>query len=102
MHKKYVVRLTAEERKYLGDFVSQGKRSAYRIKHANFLLKADADGPGWSDETIAKAFMAGSNPPPRMRASSLSAYTHRFYCERTLKNTGNARFMPRRLICGSR
>ena len=44
MNKKYIVRLTAEERKYLEDFVSKGKRSAYKIKHANILLKADADG----------------------------------------------------------
>ncbi len=56
MNKKYIVRLTAEERKYLEDFVSKGKRSAYKIKHANILLKVDADGPGWSDDTIAEAF----------------------------------------------
>jgi transposase len=56
MNKKYIVRLTQEERGYLEDFVSTGKRAAYKIKHANILLKADADGPGWSDETIAEAF----------------------------------------------
>ena len=58
MNKKYIVRLTVEERKYLEDFVSKGKRAAYKIKHANILLKADADGPGWSDEAIAEAFSA--------------------------------------------
>lgn len=57
MNKKYIVRLTAEERKYLEDFISKGKRSAYKIRHANILLKADADGPGWSDEAIADAFV---------------------------------------------
>ena len=61
MNKKYIVRLTAEERKYLEDFVSKGKRSAYKIKHANILLKADADGPQWSDEAIAEAFSTHSN-----------------------------------------
>jgi transposase len=67
MNKKYVVRLTAEERKYLEGFVSKGKRSAYKIKHANILLKADADGPGWSDEVIAEAFMANSNTVRNVR-----------------------------------
>ena len=58
MNKKYVVRLTAKEREYLGGFVSKGTRAAYKIKHANILLKADADGPGWPDERIAEAFTA--------------------------------------------
>ena len=58
MHKKYVVRLTAEEREYLRDFVSKGTRSAYKIRHANILLQADADGPGWPDGAIAEAFSA--------------------------------------------
>lgn len=56
MNKKYIVRLSAEERKYLEKFISKGKRAAYKIKHANILLKADADGPGWSDEAIGEAF----------------------------------------------
>jgi len=56
MNKKYIVRLTAEERGHLEDFISKGKRAAYKIKHANILLKADADGPGWTDEAIAEAF----------------------------------------------
>lgn len=56
MYKKYVVRLTAEEREGLENLVSKGKTAAYKIKHANILLKADADGPGWTDEAIAEAF----------------------------------------------
>jgi predicted DNA-binding protein len=35
MNKKYVVRLTAEERKELENLVKKGKTQAYRIKHAN-------------------------------------------------------------------
>lgn len=56
MNKRYIVRLTSEEREYLEDFVSKGIRAAYKIKHANILLKANADGPGWPDERIAEAF----------------------------------------------
>ena len=67
MNKKYIVRLTAIERKYLEDFVSKGKRAAYKIKHANILLKADADGQGWSDEAIAEAFSAHSHTVRNVR-----------------------------------
>ena len=56
MNKKYIVRLTSEERDHLEEFVSKGKRAAYKIKHANILLKADADGPAWTDDAIAQAF----------------------------------------------
>jgi hypothetical protein len=34
---------------------TKGKAAAYKIKHANILLKADADGPAWTDERIAEA-----------------------------------------------
>ena len=56
MSKKYVVRLKQEEREWLQALVSKGKAAAYKIKHANILLKADADGPCWEDKPIAQAF----------------------------------------------
>jgi transposase len=66
MKKKYVVRLTAEERKQLESLVGKGKAclspsngrqaQAYKIKHANILLSVDADGPGWLDKEAAEAF----------------------------------------------
>jgi transposase len=56
MPKKYVVRLTSEERELLQDLVSKGKTQAYRIRHAHILLKADADGPAWLDRQITEAF----------------------------------------------
>ena len=56
MKKKYVVRLTNEERGLLAALVGTGKAAANRIKHANILLKADADGPAWTDGEIADAF----------------------------------------------
>ena len=39
-----------------GELVTKGKAAAYKIKHANILLKADADGPPWTDKAIANAF----------------------------------------------
>ena len=54
--KRYIVRLTPQERKQLEDLVSKGKTQAYRIRHAHILLKADADGPAWLDRQITEAF----------------------------------------------
>ena len=56
MRKKYIVRLAEEERKWLGALVKKGRTAAYKIKHANILLQADADGPAWMDKRIAEAF----------------------------------------------
>ena len=56
MAKRYIVRLTDAEREQLQELVSKGKTAAYRIKHAHILLKADAEGPAWTDEQIANAF----------------------------------------------
>ena len=67
MNKKYIVRLTKEERAYLEDLIRKGKAAAYRIKHANVLLKVDADGPGWSDDEAAEAFGCHANTARNIR-----------------------------------
>ncbi|MBS3762446.1 MAG: IS630 family transposase [Planctomycetes bacterium] len=56
MAKKYIVRLSGKERDFLEGFVRKGKAAAYKIKHANILLKADAERAGWVDTRIADAF----------------------------------------------
>ena len=55
--KKYIVRLSGEERKSLKRLVSSGKGPARMFTRAHILLKADVgkDGPGWPDEKIADA-----------------------------------------------
>lgn len=55
MVKKYIVRLTEEERARLKELVSKGKAAAYKIKHANVLLMVDAGGPNWTDAQTAEA-----------------------------------------------
>ena len=67
MSKKYIVRLSEEERRRLRALISKGKAAAYKIKHANILLKADADGPRWLDERIAKAFACHVNSVENVR-----------------------------------
>jgi transposase len=59
MAKKYVVRLTRDERKMLHGMVSAGKGAARKLARARVLLKADADGPGWTDGRIAEALDVG-------------------------------------------
>jgi transposase len=61
MNKKYIVRLTAKERKELENLVKKGKTQAYRIKHANILLAVDANGPNWPDYQTAKAYKCHQN-----------------------------------------
>jgi hypothetical protein len=55
--KKYVVRLSAEERAQLEELIRKGKRSAQLLTKARILLKADVSelGKGWSDSRIAAA-----------------------------------------------
>lgn len=56
MLKKYVVRLTDAERETLKQVVGKFKGTSQRVRRAQVLLKADADGPGWTDAKIAEAF----------------------------------------------
>lgn len=55
--KKYVVRLSADEREQLAALIRAGRRSAQLLTKARILLKADisAAGAGWSDSRIAEA-----------------------------------------------
>jgi|TARA_B100001971_G_C18165875_1_gene524135 transposase len=53
--KKYIVRLTEDERERLRALTRKGKAAAYKIKHANILLNANADGSAWTDKRIAEA-----------------------------------------------
>ena len=56
MEKKYIVRLTDEERNVLRDVVKKLKGTSQKVRRAQILLKADADGPNWTDKRIAEAF----------------------------------------------
>lgn len=56
MVKKYVVRLTEEERAQCQVIVRKLKASGQKFRRAQILLKADVNGPGWPDSKIAEAF----------------------------------------------
>jgi hypothetical protein len=55
--KKYIVRLSADEREKLETLIHKGKHPATRVLKARILLKADISeaGDGWSDGRIVKA-----------------------------------------------
>jgi hypothetical protein len=56
MRKKYVVRLSKQEREQLTQIVRKFKGTSQKVRRAQVLLKADVDGPGWTDQAIADAF----------------------------------------------
>ncbi len=56
MPKKYVVRLTDAEREILSGLLKRQRVAAQKVRRARILLKADADGPNWTDAKIAEAF----------------------------------------------
>lgn len=55
MPKKYVVRLSDAERSTLTEVVKKLKGSSQKVRRAQILLKADANGPAWTDAKIAEA-----------------------------------------------
>jgi hypothetical protein len=70
MVKKYIVRLTGEERERLKAMVTKGRTNAQRLRRAQVLLKVDAEGPNWTDEQTAEAF--------RMRTNTVAEIRQRF------------------------
>jgi hypothetical protein len=56
MNKKYTVRLSEEERAACHEVIKKLKGSSQKVRRAQILLKADVNGVGWNDETIATAF----------------------------------------------
>jgi hypothetical protein len=58
MTKKYVLKLSGEERATLEAVVGRGKAAAWKAQRAHSLLKCDAgpEGPAWTDKQIAEAF----------------------------------------------
>ena len=56
MRKKYIVRLSDEERGELQQVVKKLTGTSQKVKRAQILLKAAVDGPNWTDQRIAEAF----------------------------------------------
>ena len=67
MQKIYVVRLTDQERAELQNVIKKLKGTGQKVRRAQILLKADADGPKWTDERIAEAFSCRTRTVERLR-----------------------------------
>ena len=67
--KKYIVRLSGEEREHLEALIRKGKDPAQRLLKARILLKADVSeaGEGWSDGRIIEALETSASMVCRVR-----------------------------------
>src|SRR3954464_14411869 len=67
--KKYIVRLSGNEREQLEALIRKGKSPANRLLKARILLKADVSdvGEGWSDSRIIKALDTSESMVYRVR-----------------------------------
>jgi transposase len=75
MKKKYIVRLTEEERQALTRLVHIGKAAAYRRTHAQVLLWADEgeQGPGLMDREVAHTAGVSEKTVVRLRQQFVEA-----------------------------
>ncbi|MDA1051495.1 MAG: helix-turn-helix domain-containing protein [Planctomycetota bacterium] len=67
MQKKYIVRLEDDERETCREIVKRLKGTSQKVRRAQILWKADADGPAWTDRKIADAFSCRINTVENIR-----------------------------------
>ena len=67
--KKYVVRLSSQEREHLSRLIASGKGSARMFARARILLKADVGpgGPAWPDVKVSEALEVTVQTVERVR-----------------------------------
>jgi hypothetical protein len=67
MRKLSIVRLTKQERVELQSVVNKRKGTGQKVRRAQMVLKADADGPPGSDERLAEADACRTKTVARLR-----------------------------------
>ena len=72
MNKKYIVRLSAKERRTLREMIRKFKGSSQKVRRAQMLLKADVAGRAWTDEQIAAAFESRTRTVEKLRERFVS------------------------------
>lgn len=87
--KRYIVRLSVEEKDQLKKLVSAGHAPARTYTRAHILLKADQSnqGPAWSDEKISEAFNVTVLTVQRVRKQLVeegfdAVLSRRDYCQK--------------------
>ena len=76
MGKKYIVRLTSEERAELEELISSGKERARKLTRARILLKADIESSNWHDNQISDALNTGLATVERVRKAFVEEGFH--------------------------
>lgn len=69
MNKKYIVRLADGERETLRNVIRKLKGSGQKVRRAQILLQADAEGPNWTDAQIAAAYGCRTKTVENVRQS---------------------------------
>jgi hypothetical protein len=87
MLKKYIVRLSEPERETLEEVARKRGVAAQRARRARILLKADGEGPGWTDARIAEAFDCRTQTVENIRESQ----NHRGVRDRAQRQTQEPR-----------
>ena len=92
MQKKYIVRLTDEERNTLYGVIKKLQGSSQQVRRAHILLKADADGPSWTDQDIAEAFSCRRKTVENIRQRLVTGgFARTLYGEKPLIPLGQKR-----------
>lgn len=73
MRKKYIIRLSDEERSECEQVIKKLKGSGSKVRRAQILLKADVDGPAWTDNKIADAFNCRTRTVEKLRQRVVEA-----------------------------
>ncbi len=91
--KKYVVRLSVEERQQLETLIRKGKGPARRLLKARILLKADVSdaGEGWSDNKIIAALDTSASMVYRVRKQLVEEGFEAVLCRKQRKTPAVAR-----------
>jgi transposase len=108
LEKKYIVRLTEDERLHLENLIHTGKVAASKRLHAQILLKADIGdlGDKWQDKQISEAFGITIRTVERIRErlvkegleSALNRATSARVRERKIDGENEAHLVA--LMCG--
>ena len=72
MNKKYIVRLSEQERAALEELTRGLKGGQQKVRRANILLLSDADGPNWKDDQIAEAYRCSRQTVDNVRKRFLT------------------------------
>lgn len=93
--KKYIVRLTDEERQVCKETIQKLKGTSQKVRRAQILLKADVEGPAWTDAQIADAFLCRTKTVEDIR----QRFVERGF-ERTLNRKQSATAGAKKLLTG--